>query len=260
MLNFEGDMDSLPLVSVIMPSYNSEKTILDSVNSVLGQSYENWELIIVDDCSTDHTFNVIKPLLSDKRITFWSLAENSGSPAEPRNFGLDIAKGSYIAFLDSDDIWYRDKLEFQINFMIENNYVISCSPYDIINREGKKISDFFPPSCAEYKNLITNNSIGCLTLIVKADKLQSDRFPNCGHEDFALWLKLSKRLGPIYSCGRVLAAYRRMDDSVSSNKLRVISFYWNIYRTQELFSIGKSLTLMFLVFYKVAVVKYMFRQ
>ncbi|MGF1817735.1 glycosyltransferase family 2 protein, partial [Vibrio splendidus] len=151
------------LVTVIMPSYNASNTIGRAIDSVISQEFENWELIIVDDCSSDDTRSVVEPYLSEK-IKLVELSENSGSPAKPRNVALSLAKGDYIAFLDSDDVWYVNKLSRQISYMLASGSKFSCTGYDIAdeNRNYK----FIPPKLINYNDLIKNNTIGCLTAIV----------------------------------------------------------------------------------------------
>lgn len=243
------------LVSIIMPSYNSSSTILRSIESILTQSYQKWELLVVDDCSDDNTVQIIEAI-SDPRIKCYSLHSNSGSPAKPRNFALDVASGDYIAFLDSDDCWRSDKLAKQIFFMEENNLEFTCTAYDIINVNGMNISSYCPPRKVTYEQLLTNNSIGCLTAVVRKDLIGDYKFPVCGHEDFALWLKLVKKSKLVYGLTEKLASYRKLENSVSSNKSKLIAFYWNIYRNEEGFGVIKSLYLCSKYFVNVVWFKY----
>lgn len=130
-------MDSL--VSIITPSYNSEKYISNTIESVITQTYQNWEMIIVDDCSTDSSCDIAeKYTQKDSRIKLIKLNKNSG-PAKARNRAIKEAKGRYISFLDSDDIWYHRKLEKQVYFMKENDLAVTCSSYYIVDAKGKKI-------------------------------------------------------------------------------------------------------------------------
>ena len=130
------------LVSVIMPSYGSEKFISKSIDSVLLQTYDNWELIIIDDCSPDESNKIIKEYLSkDSRIKFVKLEKNSGA-AVARNKGIEIAKGRFIAFLDSDDLWLPEKLEKQISFMKDNNLAFTYSSYMLVDETDKNIGEF----------------------------------------------------------------------------------------------------------------------
>lgn len=244
-------------VSIIMPCYNSGKTIFKSVSSVLNQSYQNWELIIVDDNSTDSTFFSLQSLSEvDKRISIYQLPCNSGSPATPRNYGLDICDGDYIAFLDSDDEWLPKKLELQIQFMQDNNVSFSCTSYEI--REGGEMKHIYrPPTKITYSDLLSNNSIGCLTCVISKGLISGYKFPLIGHEDYALWLKILRDKNvDVFSVGDVLAIYNRVENSVSSNKIKVCSYFFNIYRNQEGFGFFKSLFFCARYLFNVLLVKY----
>ena len=153
-------------VSVITASYNCAKFIEESIKSVLNQSYEDLELIIVDDCSTDNTEEIVnKYIKQDSRIKFYKLDKNSGA-AVVRNKGLEVAKGRFIAFLDSDDIWDKEKLKKQINFMKENNYGFSFTSYRLINEDGSSLNkEIIVPSQITYNQLLKNTIIGCYLAI-----------------------------------------------------------------------------------------------
>ncbi|WP_415668872.1 glycosyltransferase family 2 protein, partial [Vibrio rarus] len=237
-------------------SYNSATTIDKSIESVLSQSYANWELIIIDDYSTDNTVELVNTF-SDKRIKCIELDVNSGSPAKPRNIGIDHAKGDYIAFLDSDDIWCNNKLETQINLMVQNDISFTCSGYRLV-KSGIVISSYVPPKEVTYKDLLTNNSVGCLTAMVRKDLLGDLRFPICGHEDFALWLKLVKKSKIIYGMQQNLADYNLIEGSVSSSKFKLIPFFWNIYRNEEKLSI--SLSLYYCIGYLINVILFKYKK
>lgn len=245
----------MKLVSIIMPSFNASSTILTTIGSVISQSYSNWELLIIDDCSTDNTLDVIRSI-GDPRIQVHSLTVNSGSPATPRNVALDLSRGEYIAFLDADDLWKKDKLNKQIKFMSDNDIMFSCTAYNIIDVNGKRISTYTPPEKVGYNQLLTNNSIGCLTAVVRKELIENSYFPSCGHEDFSLWLKLIKKSKYIYGLNEKLACYRRLDHSASSNKIKLVYFFWHIYRNEEKYGIIKSLYLCFKYFINVMWFKY----
>ena len=243
-----------PLVSIIMPSYNVSGSILDAINSVISQSYTHWELIIIDDCSTDDTvFKVSK--VSDDRVKLIELNENSGSPAHPRNIGIDASLGEFIAFLDADDRWKKDKLDVQINHMLQEGADFSCSGYSIF-KDGTEIKFFIPPEYVDHKKLLKNNSVGCLTAIVRRGTLGEMRFPLCGHEDFALWLKLLKKTKYVLGVQNNLADYNLVEGSVSHKKYKLFPYFWNIYRNEEKLSIGVSLYYCLRYFLNVVLVKY----
>ncbi|EPM5584669.1 glycosyltransferase family 2 protein [Vibrio vulnificus] len=227
------------LISIVMPCYNASSTIYDSIGSVLLQTYKNWELIVVDDRSTDNSRDIILSI-KDERIRFISSQVNSGSPATPRNIAIKESRGEYIAFLDSDDLWTPTKLERQVEFMIKNNYKFTCTAYNIIDPDGNFISSYVPPKYVIYSDLLFNNSIGCLTAMIHRSLVDNEKFPVCGHEDYALWLKLIKVSDGVHALSEKLASYRLMNGSVSSNKLKLISFFWSIYRHQEKFGLIKS--------------------
>lgn len=227
----------MPVVSVIMPSYNSIRYIEKAVRSVLRQTFSDWELIIIDDCSTDGTYEfLIENFSGDFRIVIDRLPENSGTPALPRNYAMQCASGKYIAFLDSDDEWYPNKLERQLLLMQQLGASISCTAYSVINEQGERIGSFMPPPENSYSGLLRSNTIGCLTCIFDRGKFGDLQLLRCGHEDYAFWLAILKRGYKVIGVQEELAAYRLVPGSVSSNKLKVFGFFWNIYRNVEGFS------------------------
>ncbi|TXY87197.1 glycosyltransferase family 2 protein [Vibrio cholerae] len=249
---FRGYIEGEPLVSIVMPCYNSKDYIHESISSVINQSYSNWELLVIDDASTDNTRDIVCSF-DDKRIKLFPLASNSGSPSIPRNIGLTNAQGQYIAFLDADDLWMPDKLSDQIGLMIRDNISFTCSPYIIF---GDKESFYNPPKVVRYEQLLYNNSIGCLTAVIERRLLEGLEFPHCGHEDFALWLKVLKRGTVCVSTEIVAASYRKLPGSVSSNKLKVVPYFWNIYRREEGFGVLRSLFCSLRYFINVVFLKY----
>ena len=151
--------DSLPLVSVITPSYNSEEFISQTINSVINQTYSNWELLITDDCSNDLSIEIIKPFVKkDRRIKLYTLEHNSGSGVA-RNNSIKYAKGKYIAFCDSDDQWLPNKLEKQIAFMKENNLQFSYSSYKVCNEEDKIVGSVICPKEVSFRKMLNTVSI-----------------------------------------------------------------------------------------------------
>lgn len=244
------------LVSIVMPCYNAEKYIEKAINSVICQSYSKWELLVVDDCSIDNSAQIVKKLAeTDSRVKYFRLNENSGSPAAPRNVALKNALGSYIAFLDADDEWLPNKLKIQLEFMIDRDIKFSCTSYEIKFLNGNSIK-YVPPSEVSYDDLLKNNSIGCLTAMIDKEIIKEDLFPVMGHEDYALWLRVLSRGYKVCAVPEVLAIYNKIESSVSSNKLRLISFYWNIYRKSERFSRFKAIYLCVVYFVNVVWFKY----
>lgn len=239
------------LVSVIIPAYNVAVCIQDTMASVCRQTYSNWELIIVDDGSTDNTAELIEATRrEDKRISVVHLSENSGGAATPRNKGIDKAKGQYIAFLDADDLWHPEKLEKQIAYMRRHQLAFCCTAYSVANYYGKVVGRVVPPQAIGYKGLLLNNPIGCSTVVYDATVLGRMQFSRVGHEDYDLWLKLAKNnvsMGGLADC---LATYRKRKGSLSANKFKVIRFFYHIYRRSQGFGpvIAAILTVRYLVY------------
>lgn len=225
-------MTDLPLISVVMPNYNGRKFVEQAINSVLRQTYINFELIVVDDCSTDDSLEIIKSISKeDNRIKIISLKQNLGV-ALARNRGISEAKGDYIALIDNDDLWIDDKLERQLAIAKKGADVVYCS-YDFIDENNKIIKRaFIVPQNATFKSMLTSSVISCSTAFVKADLLKQHPFKaDYYHEDYVLWMEL---LGtPINAVGdsKVLMHYRQIKGSRSNKKGNAARERWKIYRT-----------------------------
>lgn len=230
------------LVSIIMPAYNAEKYISESIESVLAQTYKNWELIVVDDCSKDGTIDVIKQYqMLDNRIKVISLMYNAGV-ANARNVGMELAKGRYIAFLDSDDLWIDIKLEEQIIFMRQNQIYFSFSQYRRFTDKNKgKMVDALP--CVNYQKALYGNPIGCLTVCLDRRFIREFKFSKQRHEDYIAWLNILKNNDICaYGIPKVLALYRiGNSNSLSGNKLKSMIWTWNVYRKSQNMSFFCSL-------------------
>ena len=202
-----------------MPSYNTEKYIKDSVISVLNQTYRNWELIIVDDCSTDRTEEVISPFLSDERIRYIK-NESNGGAAFSRNRALREAKGKWIAFLDSDDLWLPEKLEKQIRFMQKHNYKFSYTKYEKIDEESMPLCVFVSgPRKVLKKDIYRYCWMGCLTVMYDAEDVGLIQIKDIKkNNDYAMWLQLCKKAN-CYLLPENLAKYRIRKKSISHDKL-----------------------------------------
>ena len=236
------------LVSIIMPMYNAEKYIKESIKSVLNQTYEIWELLIIDDVSTDNSLEIVEEYVErDSRIKLFRLDENSG-PAVARNVGIKNSIGDFISFLDSDDLWHAEKLEIQLRFMIDNNYSITCTDYEQIDKEGKSRNKIIKTKIkADYDMVLKYNPIGNLTVMYNVDKLGKIKIPNIKkRNDYLLWLTILKKEKYIYGINQVLASYRVHPNSISSNKFELVKYHWHIYRKIENISFIKSLYLIFL--------------
>ena len=223
------------LVSVITPSYNSSKFIDECVNSVISQSYTNWELLIVDDCSDDCSKELLLDLeRRDERIQVIFLDNNIGA-ANARNVAILKAKGKYIAFLDSDDSWDSQKLYKQISFMIKNEIAFSYTSYQSISENGLDIIRVInAPYKMSYNNYLKNTIIGCLTVVIDKEKVGDFEMPSIrSSHDMALWLLIMKRGFDAYGLNENLANYRIVSTSNSSSKLDAANDVWRVYRQFE---------------------------
>ena len=231
---------SKDLVSIITPTYNCAKFIGATIESVLNQTYQNFEMIIVDDASKDNTEEVVKSF-KDKRIKYIRLSKNSG-PAVARNRAMEEAKGKYMAFLDSDDLWKREKLEKQINFIKKNKYKIICSDYEQIDEEGNKLNKIIPcKKKVNYNGILLSCPVGNSTVFYDVSKLGKFKVPNIRkRNDDALWLQILKKEEYMYGHKEVLMEYRIRQNSVSSNKLSLIKYHWQLYREIEHLSVIRS--------------------
>lgn len=222
------------LVSIITPMYNAEKTIAQTIESVLLQTYSNWEMIIMDDCSTDKSAKIVEEYLKkDFRIQYYRAEKNSGV-ANAREDAISRAKGHYLAFLDSDDLWKKDKLRRQIELMQKENIPFCYSAYEVIDKKGKIIKKKRKvPVVADYKKLLKGNFIPCLTVVVEREVLLNRNIPKISHEDYAMWLMILKTGIKAYGINEVLASYRINRKSISANKWKSAKWTWTIYYRQE---------------------------
>lgn len=231
-----------PLISVITPAYNAERFIGETIESVMNQTYSNWEMIIVDDQSTDSTVAIINAYQQkDDRIKVYVLSENSGS-AIARNEAMKMAKGRYIAFLDSDDAWYPEKLEKQLRFMQQNDIAFSFTKYRRIGEDGTlKNTVSKAPKSVGYHDLLKHCVIGCLTVMIDREKVGHLEMVNIRtRQDYAYWLEITKRGFRAYGVPEVLAKYRIVGNSISRNKLKAAKRQWYVYRRIEKIGFIKS--------------------
>lgn len=235
-----------PLVSVIMPCYNAEKNIQESIQSVLEQEYDNLELIIIDDNSTDNTRSILNKI-DDPRVYIILSDENHGA-GYSRNKGIESAKGRFIAFLDSDDIWLKNKLKEQISFMLDNNYKFTFSYYQHLSNNGlgKTIT---APAFTTYHKSLYGNVIGCLTAIYDTDYFGKQYMPLIRkRQDFGLWLTLLSKEKKAYCYPKVLAYYRT-DSGMTQNKLNAARYQWQFYR--EVLKLNPFQTFWYFSFYTI---------
>lgn len=235
-------------VSIITPAYNCKKTILETYESIKNQSFSNWEWIVVEDCSTDGSFDYIKEITNgDKRVTLLRNEKNCGT-AISRNKAIDVAKGRFIAFLDADDMWKKDKLEHQIAFMKDNNYSFTYTNYEVVFPNGT-IKKYKPKKdVANYKSLLGSNYVGTLTVIYDSSILGKKYMPtDCNkREDHCAWLDLTRDGTLGYCLNEDLARYRVDSRSLSGAKLKLIKHQYRVYRRHEGFGIIRSLWYLFL--------------
>ena len=230
------------LVSIIMPNYNSEKYVEATIKSVLSQTYQNWELLFVDDCSTDSSLEIVRAF-SDDRIRILSMEENGGA-ALARNKAIENANGRWIAFLDSDDLWVPEKLEKQIAYMQNKGISFSYTDYEVIDENNMVVSIFKPKlDVCKYKDILKHNHIGCLTVIYDCDKLGKVFMPTNAtkREDLACWLSILKKGEEAHCLHECLAKYKVHSNSVSSNKLKMLKYQWRVYRKVEKINVFKSI-------------------
>lgn len=230
------------LVSIIMPTYNCGKFIAETLDSVKAQTYQNWEVVIVDDCSTDNTKQVVDTYIAnDPRIKYYCLETNSGA-AVARTKAMELADGQYIAFLDSDDLWTPDKLEKQLAFMRDNDYAFSCTAYEQIDEEGKPLNKVIKTiKKTDYNRLLLDCPVGNSTVMYDVSKMGKFQVPNIRkRNDDALWLTMLKKEKYIYGMPDILMQYRIRANSISGNKFKVIKYHWILYREIEHLSVFRS--------------------
>ena len=243
----------LPLVSIITPLYNAENYIITTIKSIQKQTYSHWEHIIVNDCSTDNSLQIVEALAKkDTRIKISTLSRNSGA-AQSRNKATELATGDYIAFLDADDLWHPEKLEKQLHFMQENNAMVSYTNYLHIDEEGKPLGKRIKalPELS-YKKQHSNNYIGNLTGIYKASEIGKIIAPNIRkRQDWAVWLEAIKKSNtPALGLQEDLAYYRVREGSISSNKLNLVKYNFRFYKEYLGYSWIKSAFCLLRFFYE----------
>jgi glycosyltransferase involved in cell wall biosynthesis len=233
-------MNYKPLVSVLMPAFNSEGTIFNSIMSILSQDYENWELIIINDCSTDSTLQIVKKF-KDNRIKIINNSINSGVGFS-RKVGFENSTGDFIAFLDSDDIWANNKVSMQLEYMLKNHYDFTITKVikKLFNSDiilGKVI----PPKHLDYKKLLWNTSIVTSSVLVKKSSISSDMFSTLRvGEDFLTWLNFLKRIQKVYLLDYYLVYYSVRKNSLSSNKIKAALNMFKIYKYYLKFDLTRT--------------------
>lgn len=226
------EQKNAPLVSVVMPSYNAASYLDEAISSVVRQTITDWELIVIDDCSADASFDLARTWAErDGRITAVRNDVNSGV-AKTRNRGIDMARGQYIAFLDSDDIWMPEKLERQLARMKDADAQIGYCSYAIMDEAGNPArGDYLVKPTARYEDILKENYIQCSAMLIRADVLKTIRFnPDYYHEDYVLGLDMLRAGYRAAGCAEVLLRWRYLADSRSFDKRRGAAHRWRIYR------------------------------
>ena len=227
-------------VSIIMPAYNCKKFIKEAIESVQKQSYTDWELLIVNDCSNDGIVDIIKTMMKkDDRIKLFHNPKHSGAAAS-RNRAIKNAAGKYLAFLDSDDVWVPDKLDKQIQFMEKNNYYFTCTSYDKIDENGNNLGIIIPAISVDYEGLL-RRCPGNSTVIYNCEKLGKFSVPLIKkRNDYLMWMQVIKKAQTINGLDEVLSSHRIVPNSISSKKTTLLKYHWIVYRKYEKLSVIKS--------------------
>lgn len=212
------------LVSVVMPMYNSEKTIAESIESVTKQTYRDFELIVVDDDSSDSSYEIVKSIADIEPKVIVIKNHHTKGASGARQTAIDVAKGGYIAFLDSDDIWHPEKLEKSIQFMEKHDYAFIYTDYYIFKN---KLTDFYgfkyeTPNSISYNDLLKYCPIGCLTVVLKEDIIRGVTFRDYPKEDYLYWLDILRNDHKAHRLPQALSFYRTGHQSISSNKFKEI--------------------------------------
>ncbi len=240
-----GFINKNPKVSIIVPLYNTKKLLSETIESVLSQTYTNWEMIIVDDCSTDGSYEYAMTFSEiDQRIQVYKLDCNSG-PGAATKYGFEKAKGEMIAFLDSDDLWMPVKLERQITFMIDHQYEFTCTNYEQINEKSSRIGrTIHCKEQADYRSVLRTCPVGSSTVVITYDLLGKVDIPTIRkNNDYSLWLRILKIYPYVYGMQETLMLYRIWPQSISYNKFKKVKYSWRVFREYEGFSVMFSLFL-----------------
>lgn len=228
-------MQDNPDISIITPTFNSAPFVDATIDSVVRQTFGRWEMIIVDDGSTDSTIDRVQAWVSrDRRIRLLQNERNLG-PGPTRNRGVENRRGRFVAYLDSDDLWLPDKLETQLDFMRQHDSIFSYTSYEIIDDEGRALERrVAAPAELSYEDLLSNTVIGCLTVMVDSSRAPELMMPDLpSRQPLVLWLKILRECGPAQGIDQVLAQYRVRPGSISSNKMKAARQVWRVYRDYE---------------------------
>lgn len=232
-----------PLVSIIMPCYNAQQFIAESIDSVLAQTYHDWELVVTDDKSSDHTPEIVQRYCEkDPRIKLYLPGIHQGI-AQTRNHSLSKACGRFVAFLDNDDMWTPTKLEHQVQFMLDNDLAFCYGNYELLNEDGSKTGKTIRHAgIINYRKYLCNTIIGSGTVMIDTEKTGSLIMPlNETSDDMALWCHLLKNGFNAHPINETILQYRVRSNSASSNKIKAAQDVWKVYRNQEKLSFFKAI-------------------
>lgn len=240
----ENSTEFAVTVSVIMPAYNCRATLAESIASVAAQTFADWELLVVDDCSGEPLADIVESF-HDERIRYVRLLENSGV-AKARNTGIALAKGRYIAFLDSDDLWLPEKLAKQLAFMQEHQYAFTYSWYSQFkDKPEQPVRLVRTKEYVDYKKLLKGNDIGCLTVMIDRQQIPCIEMPTERHEDYITWLNILREYRQkAVSLPKDLARYRLSDKSLSGDKKKSLVWTWKVYRESQKLSLLSAICYM----------------
>lgn len=232
------------IISVIVPVYNAAGFIEETITTVQAQSFNEWELLLVDDCSSDNSCEIIERYMAlDSRIQLIRQEKNSGAAAA-RNTGILKAKGRYICFLDADDLWERDKLSSEFVFMREQKAFFAFTGYEFADEQGRGLGKVVHvPEAITYRQALKNTTIFTSTVMIDTSKVDKKDIcmPLVESEDTAAWWHILKKYGPGCGLDKTLVKYRRSGGTLSSNKVRAVRRIWNLYRKQEGLSLIRSI-------------------
>ena len=229
-------------VNIITPAYKCKSTIRETYESIKQQTFSNWEWIIIEDNSPDDSFEFIQNMVKgDSRVVVLRTEKNSGA-AVARNVGINYAKGRFIAFLDSDDLWLKDKLKLQLKFMKDSNYALTYTNYYVMDNNGKYKELRLKKDKATYKSLLRRNVMGCLTVMYDTQQTGKILMPlDCEkREDYGAWLDATRNGTVAYRLDAFIAVYRVGSISVSSNKFKMVKYQYRVFRNHEKFGVFKS--------------------
>lgn len=229
------------LVSIITPTHNSAKFVEKTISGILAQTYSNWELLITDDCSTDDTCAILESFVNlDSRIKLFKLDKNAGAGVA-RNHSIENAQGRFIAFCDSDDLWYPEKLEKQIQFMLDKDTALTYTNYEEIDEEGQFLRKVYAPDKVYYKQMLKVDYVGFSTAIYDVKLLGKIYMnPQRKRQDWILLLTILKKTDFGHGLLETLVSYRIRENSISSNKILLYQYIWRVYRDSQEFSRLKS--------------------